>query len=323
MTEIYSNAETVVAWLQTPREDFDAAPAFSSVREGVFDYLVLLLCRLQYWARKWIIQEIVEASTVTLRCGPHKCSLSDFERLCLHARDTIDSDLTESIIRTPAGKLVLQRLESVSADQTSSQLRRLLPRSADSNCEKLCNHVYALYNLIGEHRRKLSTDYAADPVQRFVDVLTFTRDFESLTSDEGLKIIRLLMKLFDLRASEILEDSSKTRSLTFTIKIHLLGRVKVGLASTELLAMRKQYMTLWDTPAYQFRKVLSHTNTSKTEWRLAGVATSSLLPNYIPSSYSVHFNMNDRQIHGVASTLPIFLRRPLCLWCDKSLATTL
>jgi hypothetical protein len=161
-----------------------------------------------------------------------------------------------------------------------------------------------LYNLIGEHRRKLSTDYAADPVQRFVDVLTFTRDFESLTSDEGLKIIRLLMKLFDLRASEILEDSSKTRSLTFTIKIHLLGRVKVGLASTELLAVRKQYMILWDTPAYQFRKVLSHTNTSKTEWRLAGVATSSLLPNYIPSYYLVHFNMNDRQIHGVASTLP-------------------
>ncbi|KAM3418307.1 hypothetical protein BST61_g4306 [Cercospora zeina] len=106
MAHIYGKANKVLVWLQSSGEKADVAKAFQYVHaaavyneneDSVYRYLqrhqrrndedwrfVQRLCKLRYWTRKWIIQELVmaHARTIVFRAGNAECSMTDFETFC-------------------------------------------------------------------------------------------------------------------------------------------------------------------------------------------------------------------------------------------------
>jgi hypothetical protein len=251
--------------------------------------------------KKWIIQEIVKARTVVLRHGQYKCTMEDFERFYRLVRDQRDFDFLGDFENTPAARIVLQRLEINSVGQTAGQLRRLLRRFADSNCEKPCDHVYALYSLIGYHRTELPIDYAATSIRQLADVLFFMHDCESLHPDEAMQHTQLLMKQFRLRPKDILDDPGVAGTLDMTVSVNTLGPARRQRKSLVSTALRKSFSSLWEMPTYHFESVKPDSSAKVPDRRFTRKSATYHTDEYVPTSEMVYFTSADSQIHGLAA----------------------
>ncbi|KAK4550354.1 hypothetical protein LTR36_003321 [Oleoguttula mirabilis] len=291
MADIYGMANVVLAWLQSADESADVARAFEFVHAAVtYDrsedsvYLysrahprdnkrnwrsVKGLCGLRYWTRKWIVQELVIARTVVLQVGNSECSMADFEKFCRqldHNRDKRAYDRSSSarhriwklrnlVLASPAARLALQRLETRDERQPRL-LHELIERYAGSACKMPCDHVYALYNLVGEHRVLLSVDYAATPVQRFVAVLGFIHDYEQLQPSRVLEFANLLARLLDVKQEDVLRQRGRSEDLDVTVPPVILGTVELAPETEASIAVRRTVEPLHPIP--QFRLDTSH-----------------------------------------------------------------
>jgi hypothetical protein len=148
MADIYCNANVVIVWLQSAGENADVSRAFKFIhaaatykndyRHSVARYSkahphdhsrnwrsVQSLCKLRYWKRKWIIQELVLARTAVLQVGNSTCSMNDLQTFCRQLpRHNNNSQIAESdkrvqdfVARSPAASLALQREETTAAHQ--------------------------------------------------------------------------------------------------------------------------------------------------------------------------------------------------------------
>nr|OQO27386.1 hypothetical protein B0A51_05278 [Rachicladosporium sp. CCFEE 5018] len=290
MADIYGGANVVLAWLQSAGENTDVAKAFRFVQaaanfddteHSVYNYCqsklhahgedlgadwrsVLKLCRLRYWSRKWIIQELVLARTVVLQLGTSPLPMADFEIFCgqLNANRDVEGYLDvrngavwKSVLASAAARLALQRSEGRGGDPRSSYLHDLVVRYQNNECRRPCDHVYALYSLVGPHRTHLTIEYEDSDVKRLVDILNFVQLHERLQPSEILCLTRLLLSLFHTRPEEFLQDPHKrgiAQSLNLVVPVSTLGSVELQQESAEAVASRRRVGVLSPTPTFEF-----------------------------------------------------------------------
>ncbi|KAK0826789.1 hypothetical protein LTR73_006123 [Friedmanniomyces endolithicus] len=264
MAKIYRKANVVLVWLQSANEDADVGTAFDFVRtavahdttdRSVFNYIqahfrtsrstwnaVKRLCQLRYWTRKWIIQELVMARSVVLQTGDSQCSMLEFEKFCgqlqthrdRHAyydatagsssetRETLE--FGRKLVSSPAARLVLQR----SAETRGEQQPRLLTNSSSATPTAL----------VGKHRRHLSVDYAAEPVERFAAVLHFAVTHDHLLPAKVLAFASLLMKLLGVTQGTVRRRSAQLENFPLVVPATILGAVTLQPESVASIALR-------------------------------------------------------------------------------------
>ncbi|KAK6432120.1 hypothetical protein LTR95_011709 [Oleoguttula sp. CCFEE 5521] len=289
MADIYGGANVVLAWLQSAGENTDVAKAFKFIQaasnyddteHSVYNYCqsklnahgedlagewrsVLKLCRLRYWSRKWIIQELVLARTVVLQLGNSPLPMADLEVFCsqLNANREVEGYLDirkgavwKSVLASPAARLALQRSEGRD-DPRSSYLHDLVVRYQNNECRRPCDHVYALYSLVGPHRTHLTIEYEDSDVKRLVDILNFVQMHERLNPSKILSLTRLLLSLLHTRPEEFLQDPHKrgiAQSLNLIVPVTMLGTVELQQESAEAVASRRSVGVLSPTPTFEF-----------------------------------------------------------------------
>jgi hypothetical protein len=235
MAQIYSNANIVSAWLQSSynspefteevfkqafltirnkallcRAPARALMAFADQRRRpMYDLdAVGEICKLRYWTRRWIIQELLIARTAVVHYGGVKYPFEEVENFAhqltalieVHQKFAIPLHAKlEEMRKSPTVRLALDRVQATSL-ASHRLLRDLVKRYNDSECEKACDHVYALYNLIGAHRARLQIDYTITPIQRYGDVLQFMIREEKLPPTESIDTAFRLMQKFEIQA---------------------------------------------------------------------------------------------------------------------------
>lgn len=123
-----------------------------------------------------------------------------------------------SLLETPAALIILQRLEAKNKPQ-GDLLRHLLERFANSQCERLCDHFYALYPLMGKHRVNLAIDYDAPPVQLFRKFMDFLLKYENVHPGDIPKLVHLTRSLLRITATDFIAESSWIADLKFNIVV--------------------------------------------------------------------------------------------------------
>ncbi|GIZ40939.1 hypothetical protein CKM354_000425900 [Cercospora kikuchii] len=284
MADINGKANKVLVWLQSSDEKADVTKAFEYVHaaatynqddDSVYRYLsrhqsrneddwrsVQRLCKLRYWTRKWIIQELVMARTVVLKAGNAEFPMTDFETFCYQLSrrdlneqfqrlDTPAKRIWQTVNASPASRLALQRLDA----QRSNQPRRLyelVENYASNECQVLCDHVYALYSLAGEHRRYLNIDYGASPVQRLVDILDFVTNHEDMPPAKVMAFANLLIRLLRVHNHELAQGYPLLENLWLTIPATVLGTAEPRQETQATLKARKAIKPFEAMPIYTF-----------------------------------------------------------------------
>ncbi|KAK4553095.1 hypothetical protein LTR86_009822 [Recurvomyces mirabilis] len=326
MADIYGRANIVVAWLHGANEHVDLARAFAFVHNAVtyaaptqpvYHYSrqhisrsrkdwqsIKRLCRLRYWTRKWIIQELVNARTVVLRAGSSKCSMHELEVFCREldqernsdAYTTLDParrDICKYVTGSAAARLALQRLEG--GDQNRPRyLHHLVERYAGNRCQLPCDHVYALYSLVGEHRRHLRIDYGATAVQRLVSVLRFVHDNEQIEPARTLSFTRLLIQLFRVTQDDILRERSMYGNLQLTIPALALGTIEYSPESNASVALRARVERLEPSPRFML-------DTSTAVWTLIDHVAQVELSEAVAQDDLAYFTLRATPLHGLAA----------------------
>lgn len=80
---------------------------------------------------------------------------------------------TDKFPRLPLACLARHRLENNFKNKFILELRELTHRYEAFKCKDPSDPVYALYNLLGEHRKFLEVDYTQTPASRCISVLEF------------------------------------------------------------------------------------------------------------------------------------------------------
>ena len=320
MADIYGNANVVLVWLQSLDEKADVARAFRFVHaaatydnseHSVYHYCkshlsdnernwrsLQNLCRLRYWTRKWIIQEVTTARSAVLQMGNSKCSMTDLETFCRQLHQNRDNNaykkLNAGLVDVSlAARLALQRLE-IRDEQQPRFLHELVERYSSSECGLPCDHVYALYSLVGDHRQHLSIDYGASPVQRLVAVLHFIHTHERLQPSKVLGFVNLLMRLFKLRQEDILQERRSSESLNLTLPATLLGTVELQPESEGSIAQRRMVDTLQPMPTFVL-------DTSQDIWVLTTKEDPNDAQERVGRPDMTYFRVAGSSFHGLAA----------------------
>ena len=326
MANIYGNANVVIVWLQSTGEGADvvrafkfvhAAATYNNFNHSVYHYLrahindnernwrsVQKLCRLRYWTRKWIIQELVTARTVVLQVGNSKCSMTDLETFFRQLHQNRDNsaykkfnsaqrDIWDLVVGSLAARLALQRSETRDKQQPRL-LYELIERYASSECRLPCDHVYALYSLVGEHRKHLSIDYAASPVQRLVAVLQFVHTHERIQSSKVMEFTHLLMKLFKLKPEDFPQERRLSENLYLAVLVTLLGTVELQPESEGSIALRRMVKPLHPMPIFLL-------DTSHDVWVLTAPEDPNDPQELVGRPDMAYFSITDSGFHGLAA----------------------
>ncbi|PIB00566.1 hypothetical protein CB0940_00284 [Cercospora beticola] len=284
MADIYGKANKVLVWLQSSGEKADVSRAFAYMHaaatyhnsdDSVYQYLrghqqrtdddwrsIQRLCKLKYWTRKWIIQELVMARTVVLRAGNAEFPMTDFETFCYQLRranmneqfrrlNTPAKKIWQTVNASPASRLALQRLEAQLSNQPRT-LYELVENNRDNQCQVHCDHVYALYSLAGEHRSYLNIDYGASPVQRLVDILDFVTNHEDMPPAKVMAFTNLLINLLKINNDDFTQGYPLLQTLWLTIPAIILGTAELRQESHEILKARKTIKPFEQMPIYTF-----------------------------------------------------------------------
>lgn len=323
MAEIYGNANYVLVWLQSAGESADVARAFKIVHDAVtydnsthsvYRYLransndheriwhsIQKLDRLRYWTRKWIIQELVLARTVVLRMGNRKCAMTELEEFCRQLHRNRDNDRYQKlnwsswdrVLASPAARLALERSETRYSREPRS-LHELVERYASNECQEPCDHIYALYSLVGQHRTQLTIDYGAPPVQRLVEVLHFINMHEPLQPPRVMEFVKLLVKLLRINREDLLRERQLAVNFSLTVSATLLGAVEMKDESDRSFKLRQTVEPLQPMHEYSL-------DASQDVWFLAPTQGSDALPEQVGRENMTYFGIANSSFRGLAA----------------------
>ncbi|KAK4502127.1 hypothetical protein PRZ48_005550 [Zasmidium cellare] len=185
MGQIYTRASKVLAWLPVEDPDFCVAKWKKLMAGGTLsDWEMGAATRMfhsHYWTRKWIIQEILLARTVVLVLGQHELPMQDLESKFSELERTRTSQPSTSSLVSgslPFAELAAYRRSRREGKVYPEKLYELLPTYQTNMCSDPFDHVYALYNLIGEHRQHLEVKYGEAPHLWISKVLQFLDRYE-------------------------------------------------------------------------------------------------------------------------------------------------
>ena len=226
MSQIFGNATNVVAWLGTTSEPAVAKlvhkpPPIQSVSSSPTQSLVDVtlvrdavrgirdICDRDYWRRMWIVQEILLASKLTIRCGSHTIPCESFRAWCtlIQAKTPLipasfrDRDLIEAV-ESCRNAITDSRIFEVTSDREKRfrslepypQLSALMSTYSDRLCTDPRDKMIALLSLAGDppEGRRLDTEkmYKMTPRRLFGHVAK-VYGFDKATKSRLIELIPL------------------------------------------------------------------------------------------------------------------------------------
>jgi len=222
--------------------------------------------------------------------------MTDLEALCreLHRNrhNNQYGGVLKSVIASPATRLALQQSEARGEEQPRL-LHELVERYASNECQWHCDHVYALYSLVGDHRMHLTSDYAALPVQRLVEVVRFADVYEEMPPAKVLDFARLLVTLFRIQREELRRESRLLEDVHLVVPATLLGAVTLQPESEQSIALRSSRTVnpLQPMPTFVF-------DTSEDIWVWI---MNEAGPGLVGREDMTYFSIADLDFHGPAA----------------------
>ena len=145
--------------------------------------LVLELCRVEYWNRLWVVQEIGLAKRVKVLYGNADCDWNDFsvpvsilsfwrDTFGQRFPDTTGRSLFLSLKESPAAKFVGRDFRRQGWMVLGEGLTYLLSISENSHCQERRDRIYALLGFLDKYERaQIPVDYSKSLYQIFEDVI--------------------------------------------------------------------------------------------------------------------------------------------------------
>ncbi|PPJ60157.1 hypothetical protein CBER1_11514 [Cercospora berteroae] len=176
MGDVYAQADKVVAWVSV--RDDGAIAALNKPRlpsptatEAHKLRIVLHVLYANYWKRKWIIQEVTLARTVTMLLDDKEFAMQDLAIVLENLKELQGHSLALDDLSVT--KLAAYRRNRSLAAPVPKLLSDLVLAYEENQCSVYQDHVYALYNLVGEHRVHLEIDYTLQAHAWCEQVLSF------------------------------------------------------------------------------------------------------------------------------------------------------
>ncbi|KAK1072945.1 hypothetical protein LTR12_001560 [Friedmanniomyces endolithicus] len=160
------------------------------------------ICALEYWKRRWIVQEVLLARSVVLQFREQQFTMAALEEAVeLGNKKTSAPQYLQAEIdqmRQSAGaRLALHSLGKRTGMAFPRRLKELLVRYEDQECQQPYDVVFALHSLIDpKYRDHLQVNYNQSAEEYFCAVISFLHEYEGL-SIEGVPIAWLLLKVLD------------------------------------------------------------------------------------------------------------------------------
>jgi hypothetical protein len=230
-----------------------------------------------YWTRKWIIQEILKARSVVLHSGSREIPMTEVEKFFgqltrnpytndkkipgrYHTWQKEYSHLQLGGAGSPL--LVHHRFERRTGRYHPQSLHELMVRYESYKCKENSDHVYALFNLIGDHREDLVIDYTQSPAQRCLTVLYFMQKYDNLPSSKVIRITNFLLNKLGVTSEadvrNTLQYPAHDEAEPMTMTIFDRGEAQLEEESFEVLKRRKGLPALYAMSRWNLRDMKSH-----------------------------------------------------------------
>lgn len=184
MASIYSYATQVLVWLGEATTESGIAMRFLSgfqsmheelrvkqMHDARFDSL-LKLCKLKYWNRLWIVQEVGLAENISIVCGKKSVPwhwLSDL-LFCIEKHRESVSTAALAVANSMPSKLQKRR----DARKTSTcYLSSLLLDCGDSDCADLHDKIFGFLGLANDYNEEFPIDYKMGLLELHAEVMSF------------------------------------------------------------------------------------------------------------------------------------------------------
>ncbi|KAK3641167.1 hypothetical protein LTR56_011407 [Elasticomyces elasticus] len=259
------------------------------------------LCSLEYWSRRWIVQEVFFARSVKLQYGQNACTLKALQTAIRRLRDSdkTQSSFVEQLAHTPGSKLALHRLDRQTQPVSCTKLKDLLVTYEKSVCQSPYDQVFALYSLIGDHRKHLDIRYSRTAAAHLQAVISFMHEFEGLEV-EAIGVTGILLKglgsrdivAHDLRVLE----AEKVNPIRVPTAAFFLGKPELSEETTLSIKLRDEAQALPPTHA---RKLYRQDGEPLHLEQLKNLASDS---DYsISPQDMLYFRIPETKIHGLAA----------------------
>ena len=264
---------------------------------------VYYFCSLPFWTRKWIIQEVILGPTVVLQAGYEILPITAVESF-VEAITRTPSDPARyhddhlpfrlsAYKRTSAAALALHRPERRQGHDTCTTLHKLLERYQNNECSQLCDHVYALYNLIVRNRAHLELDYTQTPSHRYKTVLQFLQDHGGMPQRETLYYCRILMKLLRVPTPPIWSGNYQLNPQTMAVGFSTIAAER-ALESTNSHTFRAAAEPMRRMPPWHLTKTAGN-------WRVTSIGrTDDDMLQVSPEDLG-YFQLHRNAIYGFAN----------------------
>jgi hypothetical protein len=211
MSQIYSRATRVIIWLGEGDEDCSAALHQTALAATSYEAEPLIkLIKHPYWSRLWVVQEIMFASNIVVRCGSTQVDWEDFTRLIELSESYLENGLSffppgsstsmADVANSKASKIVRQKvLFSRNALNETVSLYSLMREFHDSKAERFHDKVFALSGLVTTATgTTINVDYNLSKFELAYRVLTL-----SGIPKNRPEAITFLRKVFKLSNTEV------------------------------------------------------------------------------------------------------------------------
>lgn len=215
MRQIYRNADSVSIWLGNQRTDWSTFLGMQYLtgrlerkdNRAQASTVALAFTVNEYWNRVWVIQEILLARYVTVRCDFMEIELSDLEhRIKDYAGDQ------PRLLRSPILELIQMRRTTVFSPQS---LMTLVSRFRHHKSSVVHDKVYALLGVAPEEDRVFTVDYDISLESLFIQVIGHI--CRTLPVNWGTSGLRLFTHL-NVRTSRMITETSSFRAVSDAAK---------------------------------------------------------------------------------------------------------
>lgn len=246
MGRIYNNANYVVACLMAERSKdrkrlaktarqvhqvFErclkerSTPSISTASRLSSEYRLFFENR--YFTRRWIIQEIIQARSVTLCCEGYQMPMRILESMFDDSRRLIDARSPSSSVKDFMNSRAMQlcRLRQEMA-RDSLPLEELLYTHETAECSDFRDQVYALLSLSEGAKEQLPVRYDINRAELMLSVINVSRMFENLSPLHALSFSCFLKQHLRIKTSEVRHAMRNPPVSTMNTTIPLQGVVR-------------------------------------------------------------------------------------------------
>ncbi|EME40445.1 hypothetical protein DOTSEDRAFT_74128 [Dothistroma septosporum NZE10] len=310
MGRIYEQADKVLAWLDAPDKSLESLRWFASAtsygpsqvhskywwrssgEEGCREVMDIIF-RLPYWTRKWIIQEIILARTVVLMLSDGEFAMREVEDAMISQEKLHMRRYPRSL---PFAKLAIHRWNKRNSRTTAypRTLSELLPMYESNDCKEPMDHVYALYNLIGDHREHLEVDYRQSQSTWCQKILLFLDKYEAPGKNNTIAMALRLVRLApQARFDEMMSFSGEAPAEVTAVALDR-GAIRPAEESAYSIHLRDHVEALHPGLRWTFQ------SQSHTAFRLSQKTATNTLERVSRRTLSF-FEQPESQLYGMAT----------------------